>query len=132
MPFVVGLRPKCCVSSVALLTLFVCLFSTSIDRASAQARTTTTTTVTRKTPPFGTTTVTTTSFGANTGGIAANAVRSAVQTALQDIRKRKTADPELKRPCGARAARGGEPVGTVQWVRYRKCVKNYWGRTRRL
>ena len=132
MRFVVGLRPKCCVSSVALLTLFVGLASTlAIDRASAQARTTTTTTVTRNTPPFGTTTVTTTSLGANTGGIAANAVRSAVQTALQAIGKRKTADPDFKRTCGARAALGGEPVGNVQWVRYRKCIKD-WRRTRRL
>jgi hypothetical protein len=126
MRFVVGLRPKCCVSSVALLTLFVGLASTlAIDRASAQARTTTTTTVTRNTPPFGTTTVTTTSLGANTGGIAANAVRSAVQTALQAIRKRKTTDPDVNPTCcGARAALGGEPVGNVQWVRCRKCIKD--------
>jgi hypothetical protein len=51
-------------------------------------------------------------------------VRSAVQTALQAIRKRKTADPDFKPTCRARAAPGGEPVGNVQWVRYRKCIKD--------
>jgi hypothetical protein len=125
MRLVVGLRPKCCVSSVALLTLFVGLASTpAIDRASAQARTTTTTIV-------GSTTVTTTTLGANTGGIAANAATSAVQTALQGIRKRRTADPDVKPSCRARAALGGEPVGNVHGVRYRKCVSHV-GRTHRL
>jgi hypothetical protein len=57
-------------------------------------------------------------------------VRSAVQTALQEIRKRKTADPDFKPPCGARAALEGESVGTVQGGRYRKCIKD-WGRTPR-
>jgi hypothetical protein len=135
MRCVVGRRPKRCFSSVALLALCVGLASAlAIDRASAQARTTTTTTVTRTTPPFGTITITTTTFGANTGGIAASAVRSAVQTALQGIQgiqKRKTADRDVKPPCGARAALGEEPVGTVQWARYRKCIKDQ-ARTRRL
>jgi len=132
MRFVVGRRPRHCFSSVALLTLFVGLVSTlASDRASAQARTTTTTTVTRTTPPFGTITITTTTFGANTGGIAANAVRSAVQTALQGIQKRKTADRDVKPPCGARAALGEDPAGPVQGVRYRKCIKDQ-ARTRRL
>jgi hypothetical protein len=96
MRLVVRLAPGCCLFSVALFTLFVGLTSTvAIDRASAQARTTTSTTFncTTPSPPCGTT-VTTTALGANTGGIAADAATSAVQTDIEEIRKRRTADPD--------------------------------------
>jgi hypothetical protein len=98
MRFVVGLRPGCCFFSAAFLTPFVILASTlAIDGASAQARTTTTTTFNcgSPIPPCGST-VTTTSLGANTGGIAADAVTSAVQTDIEEIRKRRTADPDTQ------------------------------------
>ena len=126
MRLVVRLAPGCCLFSVALFTLFVGLTSTvAIDRASAQARTTTSTTFncTAPSPPCGTT-VTTTALGANTGGIAADAATSAVQTDIEEIRKRRTADPDTQPTCGPKQHQWAEPVGTVQWERYRKRIED--------
>jgi hypothetical protein len=99
-----------CFSSVALCTLVVGFASTlAVDRASAQARTTTTTTFncTTPSPPCGTT-VTNTAIGANTGGIAANAVTSAVQTDIEEIRKRRTTDPDAQANLWGQSSFGGQ------------------------